>query len=236
VNDVTAAQVLDLWERAATVSPVARPVALLGDGAVAGDLEREPLGIRDKRLSALRERLRGSDVEGLARCPGCGDEVEVHFDLRDVFTDGDVRPTVDVSIDDWQFTCRPLNTADLVSIADRSDAEDALLACAVTSAVHRGRPASVADAPAPARAAIDAAVADADPLADVVLALSCPACDHEWRAPLDLAAFLWDEIDHTARELLRDVDELARAYGWREPDVLALSSWRRRRYLEMVRG
>ena len=37
-----------------------------------------------------------------------------------------------------------------------------------------------------------------------------------------------------ARALLAAVHTLARAYGWSEPDVLALSEQRRAAYLEMV--
>jgi hypothetical protein len=35
--------------------------------------------------------------------------------------------------------------------------------------------------------------------------------------------------------VLGDVHELARAYGWSEPEVLALSPWRRAAYLALVR-
>src|SRR5206468_730296 len=37
-----------------------------------------------------------------------------------------------------------------------------------------------------------------------------------------------------AGRLLREVDALARAYGWREPDILALTPWRRDAYLQLV--
>jgi hypothetical protein len=34
--------------------------------------------------------------------------------------------------------------------------------------------------------------------------------------------------------LLRDIHELARAYHWREPDVLQLSHARRKQYLALI--
>ena len=43
------------------------------------------------------------------------------------------------------------------------------------------------------------------------------------------------EVQARARRLLREVDVLARAYGWTEADVLALSEQRRTAYLEIVR-
>jgi hypothetical protein len=50
----------------------------------------------------------------------------------------------------------------------------------------------------------------------------------------DIAAYLWQEVDARARRALRDTHTLARAYGWREADILAMSDFRRQQYLEMV--
>jgi hypothetical protein len=41
-------------------------------------------------------------------------------------------------------------------------------------------------------------------------------------------------VDRHARQILREVDQLARTYGWREPDILALGPARRRAYLGLV--
>ena len=49
-------------------------------------------------------------------------------------------------------------------------------------------------------------------------------------------AFVWAEVDAAAQRLLHEVDVLARAYGWTEPEVLALSEARRAAYLRLVRG
>jgi hypothetical protein len=45
---------------------------------------------------------------------------------------------------------------------------------------------------------------------------------------------VWTELRAHARRLLREVDVLARAYGWTEPDVLALDERRRAAYLELA--
>jgi hypothetical protein len=88
--------------------------------------------------------------------------------------------------------------------------------------------------PAEVRDRIIAAVAEADPAADVRLLVPCVECGHRTRAAVDVAACLWAELDGWARGLLADVHVLASAYGWTEPDVLALSPTRRRYYLELV--
>ena len=45
---------------------------------------------------------------------------------------------------------------------------------------------------------------------------------------------LWSELQSRAERLLLDVDALARAYGWTEPEILALSSTRRAAYLQLT--
>jgi hypothetical protein len=42
------------------------------------------------------------------------------------------------------------------------------------------------------------------------------------------------KIDMLARRLLREVDALARVYGWSEAAILALPATRRQAYLEIV--
>jgi hypothetical protein len=64
--------------------------------------------------------------------------------------------------------------------------------------------------------------------------LTCPQCAHQWQAPLDIVSFLWSEVHAWAIRLLREIHELASAYGWSEAEILALSPWRRRAYLELV--
>jgi hypothetical protein len=80
------------------------------------------------------------------------------------------------------------------------------------------------------------ALAEADPLAETLLKLRCAVCSHEWQEPLDIADYLWSEIEARARRLLIEVHSLASAYGWSEADILALSEPRRRLYLDMVQA
>ena len=47
-------------------------------------------------------------------------------------------------------------------------------------------------------------------------------------------SYLWHEVDAWALRLLRDVHRLARAYSWREADILALSPSRRQCYLDLL--
>jgi hypothetical protein len=77
-------------------------------------------------------------------------------------------------------------------------------------------------------------LAEADPQAETLIDLTCCACHHRWQVLLDIENFLWVKIQALAKRLLREVHALARAYGWREVDILAMSSVRRHGYLEMA--
>ena len=101
---------------------------------------------------------------------------------------------------------------------------------------YQGTEQAIDQLPTDVEQAVGARMAQADPQADVQLALSCPGCRHHWQAPFDIVSFFWNELHAWACRILRDVHTLASAYGWREADILAMSSWRRQVYLEMVNG
>src|SRR5262249_26779625 len=115
---------------------------------------------------------------------------------------------------------------DLLAIPAGVDLDDArrhLLQRCVVSAVRHGESVAAAELPAETVVGVAARMAEADPQADVQLELQCPACGGAWRAAFDIVGFFWTEIDAWARRTLNEVHVLARAYGWREADILALS-------------
>ena len=104
----------------------------------------------------------------------------------------------------------------------------------VLDAWHDGQPVIPADLPDAVITRIEEALDALDPDGDPVLQMSCAHCNHDWSARFDIADFLWHEIAVLGRRLLDEVDVLARAYGWTEAEVLALSPARRRHYLDRV--
>jgi len=92
----------------------------------------------------------------------------------------------------------------------------------------------VAELPDGALDALAARMDEVSPGTEVSLAVACPACGAEWRAPLDVPSLVWTETAARARRLLREVDVLARAYHWSEAEILALPTGRRRAYLELA--
>lgn len=249
---------LGAWEDALDAAPHERSVRMLAPllADAPGWEETLSVGDRDRLLLELRERAFGSRVEGLTPCPGCGEPLELDFDLEAIRvprprrtphgpesgTAGGDRedpddPTLAVERDGYRVRFRPLLHQDLAAVAEHTDeaaARRLLLRRCVVDASRAGRPVDAEGLPGPVEAAVVAALREADPQSDIRLELDCPACHTHWAAPFDIGAFLWVELDAWSRRTLDTVHRLARAYGWPESEILALSPARRRHYLGLI--
>lgn len=78
------------------------------------------------------------------------------------------------------------------------------------------------------------ALSAADPLGDVELRASCPACGADVSVPLELETFLLRELERETTRLMDEIHVLAFAYHWTEPDIMALPEARRRQYLTRI--
>ncbi len=134
-----------------------------------------------------------------------------------------------VTVDGHELLFRLPNSADLMALPNQDD-----LGASRRQLLDRCLLRGGDDATDASLAAVVEQMTQADPLADIELALACPACGHSWEAPFDIVSFFWRELNAWAGGILREVHTLAAAYGWREADVLALSPARRQAYLEMV--
>lgn len=235
-----ATRALDLWERAQQLAPVERAVELAAAAeprAPHDDVAALPLGRRDARLLALRDATSSPLLDAVARCPACGERVEFALPAAQLL---EAQPAVPMALerDGYVVRWRPPDSRDAAAAAAASDAAAAhalLLERCVLAAGGRDGEVAACELPAAIRAALEESIAAADPLAEVLVDLTCPACGGAFVANLDIAGFVWAELDRGARELLGEVDALARAYGWTEPEVLALSDRRRAAYLRLVR-
>ncbi len=237
---LTAAALLDVWERAYGQTPAAQALALLGAACPEtppADLAVWPVGRRDGTLLALRAQTFGPALTAQATCPACGERLELPLAAADLAASGaapDAAP-LHVTLDGYDVEFRVPAAGDLAALAAAGpDAARWLLARCVRVATHDGAACAAEALPPAVVAAVAERMAAADPLADIRLALTCPACDHAWRAPFDIVSYLWAEVDAWAYRLLREVHTLAAAYGWSEEAILALSPWRRQCYLGML--
>ena len=73
-----------------------------------------------------------------------------------------------------------------------------------------------------------------DPTADLEVVLDCATAAPAGRSRWTRCASPGRTLESTARRLATDVHVLARAYGWSEREILALSPFRRHLYLSAV--
>jgi hypothetical protein len=236
-------EILVIWERGLHQHPVERALTMLNVAmpeVAPAALLALSIGQRDARLLALREATFGARLESVVECLACRERLEFTLNVADIRVAGEGRDTAgeqQATIDGYEVRFRLPNSRDLISIARLLDVEQAratLVQGCLIEAKRDGEILSITALPEPVIEALAEQMACLDPQAEVQLNLSCSACAHRWSLLFDIVAFLWAEIGGQARRLLRDVHTLARAYGWREADILSMSAVRRQYYLEMV--
>jgi len=232
------AATLDLWQAAEGLAPVERSLVLAAAGGEdPAALRGLPIGRRNARLLALHAALGGRLLEATAPCPSCGELAEFAVDPEALPRSDEPVEPVPVEADGFVVSWRPPDSDDVaaaMSAGDAVAAERLLLSRCVTAAAGSDATVDGTALPAPVRAAVDRAMAEADPLGEVLIDVACPTCGAAFVADLDVGDFVWAEVRARAWRLLQDVHVLARAYGWTEAEVLALGDRRRAAYLELV--
>jgi len=244
---LSAESLLAVWEAGAE-QPLARRALLLLSAARPGTTydawAQTPLGRRDAELLRLRTELFGPRLVSVVACPNCGGQLQLTFDAGDlgasptlVAPGAEAEPGT-LTWPPYTLRYRLPNSTDLLAAAQRESVEAAraLLVRRCLQSVERDQaPVTPEELPTEVLDALAAQMAQADPQADLQVDVNCPACGKGWVTTLDVAAYLWAEIDRWARRMLREVHTLASAYGWSEAEILALSATRRQAYLDLIR-
>jgi hypothetical protein len=247
MRNVSPADLVSVWERTLGRSPVDQALVLLSLASPGDDVEALAalsVGQRDARLLTLREELFGPRLSSVTVCPRCRQRLELAFEVADIrqvpTAEGPSAAGLSLAMGGYRVQFRVPTSADLSSLEDVADpatARELLLERCIQSVTrpHDDRadqrslelPVTVVDA-------VAARMSEADPQSDTRLALSCPDCHHQWEAVFDIASYLVREVHDWAIHVLREVHALARAYGWREADILAMTAARRQAYLELA--
>ncbi|HEY5786434.1 MAG TPA: hypothetical protein VIT65_16830 [Microlunatus sp.] len=219
---------LATWETGCRQSPQERAATLLA--YVTGDdldvARNTDVGTRNVLLARFLTALTQDSLDFCATCR-CGERLDVALDL-DMIAGW---PTHEPG---FRLTLQPRDQAPIIRLPTSADL------AALEGLGHeeaRGRlMARCADGRVTTEVAalIDEALEAACPAAAIGAMVACPTCGSEWEATVDLPALLWAELQYRARALLREVHELALAYGWTETEILALPARRRANYLQLV--
>jgi hypothetical protein len=143
-----------------------------------------------------------------------------------------------LQLDGYIVRLRPLNSEDILSCAglEAAQCRRTLLMSCVIDVSFQGNVLSPQSLPEGVLQNVEERIAGIDPQADVHLNLVCPECNKAWRQVFDIVSYFWMEIDAWAHRILLEVSVLARAFGWRESDILELSPARRQIYLAMAQA
>lgn len=234
MHALTAAELLAVWERGQGQPPTQQACLLLtaaGQGLAPDQQLSLTIGQRDAALLTLHDEWFGSQLDGAAICPQCQEQLELNFSTADIRC-APQEQELNVALAGQTLQLRLPTSADLLAIATCADphiAQQLLLARCVLNV-------EVDVSNAELLLAVSARLADADPQADVQLALTCPACGHTWLMLFDIGLFLWAKLTAWAERMFREVHVLASVYGWSEADILNLSPARRQRYLALAQG
>lgn len=209
------AVILELYEEGMTAGPSGR--ARLLCTAAGDDPDHAPLGDVDRAIWTLHNRLfAGSACDAIATCPHCGALAEFTLPADMTLPERSGNSPVTVPFEGRTYALR------LPRLADMSNGAPDLVAIG---------PDAPWDAPGFATLAEDA-LDRADPGMRPQLGLVCETCEQPATLTFDVSGWVWAKIALAAPRLIDEVARLARAFGWSEADILALSPARRAHYLK----
>jgi hypothetical protein len=223
----TDGEILDIRDSALQQHPLDRALTMLSfSGKTRQELALLPLGARDAMLFRLRAALFGERLESYAECPECSCPVEFALTLAELPLDR-VTDAGQTFEGPGGIRYRLPNSLDLAAIAGYTDESEAK-----AEVLRRCVAAQSADAAILEQISVQ--MAELDPASSIEIRLDCPSCSVAWKSLVDIASFLWTELNVHAKRVLGEVDAFARAYGWSESEVLRMSRARRQSYLELI--
>lgn len=241
MQSLSSTELLRVWELGDRRPVWYRAMLLLGvlcPDRTQKELAKISLGQRNARVFQLCETMFGRNVTAFVHCPRCDEALQFQVDCHHISLtqppapEGQLFSTVVAGLE-IQF--RPLNSHDLSLIEEKHDLTTKRRFLAGRCLIRTSQAGIKIDTTQLPESVIDAIgeqLAEHDPLSDVRFQVDCASCEHQWSAPFNIVTFVWTQLAAKAQRLLDDVHALARAYGWRENDILNMSAVRRNSYLE----
>lgn len=231
---------VEAWEAGFAKASLARALGLLAaadESRAWEELMTLSMAERDLELLRLRQASFGDLMKGSLPCGACGTRLEFGISVQRMIERFETlrRPAeATVAAGRFTFVMRPVNSRDLAAIVSETEPRRELLALC-TSLIEPGG-VVVQDAVVACEERVTEQFNWLNEGAETRFSVPCMACGVSGQVDLDIARFLWTEVRHAALTILREVHELASAYGWAERAIFAMSAARRSAYLEMARA
>ncbi|MBI4650376.1 hypothetical protein HY745_03640 [Candidatus Desantisbacteria bacterium] len=204
---------------------------------------------RDLLIINLRMMTFGHEIRGITVCPhqNCGEKFDFTFDLTSLEIPHTeerkelLKATFNRNKKPVNFSFRMPNGSDQEAIADllSVDSYEAFL-CLVSRCVVNidglscVSPEILSGFPENSLTDVEKAISKEMLSFDWDIKLLCPECENEIISTLDIQSFFWKEIQIAKDDLWNEVHKLAFYYHWPESDILALSRWKRKMYLNYI--
>lgn len=229
---LNASDLLNLWERAYSLSPPYQAIEIAraaNPRYTWTEVAQWPIGFRDRQIARLRSDLFGPRVTSAVNCSSCSNPIEFNVDLGECFqlTLAEPPNQAEVSRPRGIRSARPLSTADvLLCLSHQGDPQELLARCVdwEGDGIPETERLSIATE----------YLEQLDPEARIEFSLQCPDCGQCWSSLFDIANICWIELSAWARRTMQDIHQLASRYGWSEEQILQVSPWRRAVYLHMT--
>ncbi len=243
MRPLSARHIIQIWEIGQSQHPLDKALTLLSFAypeRSMTELASLSIGQRDAHLLTLRELSFGDRMNGFADCPKCGERLEFNLNVTDIRIVDPSKPLEQdytLTAQGFELRFRLPNSWDVAAIVGYEDtgaASSQIVQRCLLQANREGVPVAYSELPPAVLTQLAKQMTESDPQAEVLLDLSCPACNHSWQALFDIVEFFWTELNAQAKRLLYEVHTLARFYGWREADILSMSTLRREFYLNLV--
>jgi hypothetical protein len=182
VRELTATEIITLWETAYPYHPIDRALTILHTampGHTRDDLAALPLGKLDSLLLSLRIATFGDRLSGTSRCPNCEEKAEFEISCHALNGDDVTPQRKTFRQGDCRITIRPLNSFDLAAAARESTLQQTrqvLLQRCATELSRQGAAAELESLPPELAATIAEKALVVDPQAEKLLDLTCRTC------------------------------------------------------------
>lgn len=230
---ITPEQALKVWEMGESQSWPDKALALLRvayPNRLDEHLLNLTVGQRNASLAVVRERVFGSIARCYCRCMHCNQEME--FSCRPTLLMHSSNPPAEgheCQIGDNKVQYRLPTLGDLCHIARYSDQETARRVL-----IKRCVPKGDSEVLEQWQSKVAEKMQACDPNADVRIDVECHSCNQKHHYAFSVLGFFWQELTRYVKQLFREIDALAKAYGWDEQAILAMTETRRQVYLELI--
>jgi hypothetical protein len=212
------------------------------------DVRSLTVGDRDALLLHLRRLTLGNRIQASMVCPreGCREKLDVELAVSDLLLppNGNAKEFFETEVRDKKTTYkvkfRLPNGADQeeaarLALLDPEAGSKRILERCIRK-VEKGKVSvKTNDRPLKTLAKhLPRLMAELDPQAEVLLNMTCPACEESFAINFDIGDYFFRELMSHSDSLYREVHILAFHYHWAEQEILNLSHVKRQIYLDLL--